>query len=60
MIGKTYKHRNGNEYKVLMITNTAGSPERQEKYPKTVVYQGENGHVWSRPLSDWDRSFTEL
>jgi hypothetical protein len=31
----------------------------EERYPLTVVYQTvANGNVWTRPLSDWHRSFT--
>lgn len=53
-----WKHRNGNVYTVLFIANHAS--ENEERYPKTVVYQGENGNIWSRPLSDWHRSMTFL
>lgn len=51
-----WKHRNGNVYEVLMVANEqTAMPDR---YPVTVVYQNiENGTVWSRPLSDWERSF---
>ena len=60
MIGKTYKHKNGNLYKVLMLTNTEGEVERQDKYPPTVVYQGEDKKLWSARLDDWDRRMTEV
>jgi hypothetical protein len=50
-------HKNGNLYSVLMITNQDST---REEYPVTVVYIGLNGKVWSRPLSDWHRSFTKL
>ena len=48
-------HNNGNEYKVLLIANYNST---NSKYPKTVVYRGPNGRIWSRLLSDWHRSFT--
>ena len=48
-------HRNGNVYEVLHIANHASD---RPEYPKLVVYQGDNGNVWARPLSDWHRSFT--
>ena len=54
--GSVWVHKNGNEYTVLMLTNQCS--ERQEEYPTTVVYQGSNGRVWSRPLVDWFRSMT--
>ena len=51
-----WKHYNGIEYKVIAIANE----ENTEKYPTQVIYKGENGKVWSRLLSDWHRSFTEI
>lgn len=57
MEGKQYKHRNGNIYTVLFLTNKSDNPDGRNNYPKTVVYVGQNGKLWSRPLSDWDRSF---
>lgn len=50
-----WRHTNGNEYTVLYIANEHSTNER---YPKTVVYQGEWGKVWARLLSDWHRSMT--
>lgn len=52
--GQQYKHKNGNIYTVLFLTNTENL---REDHPIQVVYQGENGNKWSRPLSDWYRSF---
>lgn len=49
-------HTNGIKYKVVLITNLDSV---NEKYPTTVVYKGKNGKVWSRPLSDWYRSFSK-
>lgn len=60
MIGQQYRHRNGNIYTVIMLTNTNGSPERIKEHPVDVIYIGQNGNVWSRPLLDWDRSFTKI
>lgn len=57
--GSVWLHRNGNRYAVVMIAN--GESERQEKYPTTVVYRNiSNGNVYSRKLSDWHRSMTEV
>jgi hypothetical protein len=50
-----WKHTNGNIYTVIMFTNM---DSENEKYVPTVVYQGENGKTWSRPISDWKRSMT--
>jgi hypothetical protein len=53
-----WKHKNGNIYEVLMITNLES--ERPE-YPITVVYcNARNFKVWSRPLSEWHRSMTRI
>lgn len=52
-----WAHHNGNQYEVLMLTNTATL--RPWKYPVTVVYRNViAGTEWSRPLHDWHRSFT--
>ena len=51
-----WRHTNGNLYHVLCIANE--HTERPDQYPVTVVYQGDNGRIWSRPLSDWHRSMT--
>lgn len=55
-IKSKWRHYNGIKYKVIAIANE----ENTEKYPTTVIYKGENGKVWSRSLTDWHRSFTEI
>ena len=55
-IKSKWRHTNGIKYKVIAIANE----ENTEKYPITVVYKGKNGKIWSRLLTDWHRSFTEL
>lgn len=53
-IGSKWTHRNGNKYEIILITNENSV---NDKYPITVVYKGENGNIWSRLMSDWNRSF---
>lgn len=53
--GTMWRHYNGNYYDVLALANECSD---RPEYPPTVVYQGDNGKIWSRRLSDWDRSFT--
>ncbi|MEE8608958.1 MAG: hypothetical protein V3S55_15245 [Nitrospiraceae bacterium] len=53
--GQTWVHRNGIPYVVLFITNTE---HETPSHPPDVIYVGMNGSWWSRPLSDWHRSFT--
>lgn len=53
-----WKHNNGNIYTVIEITNL--DSKDLIKYPITVVYKGENGKIWTRPLTDWHRSFTKV
>lgn len=52
-----WKHYNNIEYEVICITNLNSL---NNKYIPTVVYRGANGKLWSRPLSDWNRSFTRI
>jgi hypothetical protein len=51
--GSDLVHTNGNEYRVMHLANAYSENER---YPVMVVYSGQNGRVWCRPLSDWHRS----
>lgn len=54
--GSVWRHTNGCIYTVLMITNEPND----DRYPRTIVYQGENGRVWSRRADDWHRSMTSV
>lgn len=56
-INSKWRHRNGIKYEVICISNLES---KNFKYAPQVIYQGENGNVWSRPLSDWNRSFTKI
>lgn len=54
--GSRWRHESGRVYTVLTCTNALNV----ERYPTMVVYQGENGKVWSRRADDWQRSMTLL
>lgn len=58
--GTHWKHRNGCEYLIILLTNENSNPENSDKYPVNVVYIGMNGNIWSRPLTDWHRSMTPI
>lgn len=61
MIGKPYHHKNGNIYTPIILTNIGNSDSQPRlDHPIDVVYMGHNGKIWSRPLSDWKRSFTPV
>jgi hypothetical protein len=49
-------HTSNQEYKVRFIANARS--QDYDRYPPTVFYEGANGHVWSRPVTDWQRSMT--
>lgn len=53
-VGSKWKHYNGNLYTVEGFANE--HTERHDKYPVMIVYRGENGHTWSRPLALWYKS----
>jgi len=56
ILGKPHIHHTSKGlYTPIIITNI--DTENHEKYPVTVVYVGENGKLWSRPFSEWSRSF---
>lgn len=50
--GSRWLHHSGRVYTVLFLTNVE---LRDPKYPRTVVYVGVNGKLWSGPLNDWFR-----
>lgn len=58
--GQIWKHRNGVLYTVLFLTNTAHISAR---HPPDVVYtrieRTDPTNYWSRPATDWHRSFTK-
>ena len=55
--GEKWRHYNGLVYTVLFLTN---KDSVYEQHQPTVIYQGANGKLWSRVLSDWHRSFTRV
>ena len=57
--GDVWQHTNGGEYRVLFVTNTHNP---REDHPPDVIYETlrDPARKWSRPLSDWHRSFTLL
>lgn len=54
--GSRWQHYNGAKYTVLTCTNEPND----ERYPTMIVYQGDNGKIWSRRVDDWHRSMTLL
>ena len=55
-IGSRWKHYKGAFYTVLHIANEPND----DRYPATIVYQGDNQKVWARAAGDWHRSMTEV
>lgn len=59
--GDVWQHKNGNYYYVLGVSNTKNV---REDHPPDVVYctivnqRIDFTSMWTRRLSDWDRSFT--
>ena len=45
-----------NGYTILFITNGA---HISEHHPQQVVYEGDNGFIWSLPLSRWPGNLIE-
>lgn len=57
-IDSLWQHYTGIQYRVVLYTNGDGS---RPDYPKTIVYKNiRTGDHYSRPLSDWHRSMTEI
>lgn len=57
-LGSRWTHKNHHmRYTVILFTNQYS---RIEKHPVTVVYIGDNGNYWSRPLSTWHESMIPI
>ena len=57
-VGSRWIHKNGNMYTILTLANQEST--RLDEYPIMVVYQGDNGFIWTRKLNDWYRSMTKM
>lgn len=56
--GTRWTHKNHHmKYTVLFITNLQGNIV---KHPPDVVYLGDNGNLWSRPLFTWHESMERI
>ena len=51
-----WQHTSGTIYEVLFLTNRHDNP----RYPRTVIYRGPNGNIWSRRADDWHRSMSPI
>jgi NTP pyrophosphatase (non-canonical NTP hydrolase) len=51
-----WQHTSGTIYEVLFLTNRHDNP----RYPRTVIYRGPNGYIWSRRADDWHRSMSPI
>jgi hypothetical protein len=50
-IGSTYRHNNGNTYKVILIANIDSN---NEQYPITIIYEGYSNHkIWAKTLDNF-------
>lgn len=55
--GQIYQHINSNIYTIIAIAN---EHSLRPEYPPSVVYQGENGLVWCKPLENFQRKMTRI
>ena len=55
--GQVYQHINSNIYTVIGVAN---EHSLRPDYPPTVVYQGENGLLWAKPLTNFQRKMTRI
>jgi NTP pyrophosphatase (non-canonical NTP hydrolase) len=51
-----WQHTSGTIYEVLFLTNRHDNP----RSPRTVIYRGPNGNIWSRRADDWHRSMSPI
>lgn len=54
-----WRHKSGLSYRVIVVSNLKA--DRQDEYPITITYRRcMDNTVWSRPLSKWYGSFTQI
>lgn len=51
-----YMHSNGSKYQVITIANQNST---RPEYPTMVVYQGEDGKVWSKSMDSFIESMSQ-
>ena len=56
--GSTWQHRNGIQYNVHWVANTAAT--NLDHPPIVVYYNSRNGEEYVRFLSDWHRSMSKV
>lgn len=58
--GSRWTHHTGRVYEILGFANTKTSAP-DPRYPVMIIYRNvDNGTIWSRQTSDWNRSFTPI
>lgn len=55
--GDSYRHTNGNIYKIILIAN---KHSKNAKYPITVIYTGTNNRIWAKSLSNFTYTMTQV
>lgn len=56
--GTHWRHHSGRRYRIIEIANLGASPDQKDKFPPTIVYQGEDGKVWATTdLGRWYSKF---
>lgn len=55
--GKRYRHHKGQEYTVLGIS---GHYADRVDCPPRVIYQGDNGRIWDKPLAEFLDKLTPI
>lgn len=60
-IESCWRHKSGQIYLVVLVTNTNADENKKDEYPVTICYRRlRDSTVWSRSLSRWHESFTEI
>lgn len=54
-VGSMWLHANGSRY---TVTGHANDDSSRADYPPVVLYRGEDGRHWAKPLAEWHRSRT--
>lgn len=56
--GELWQHHSGRVYEVIGFANLY--TEKPDKHPVHVLYLGQNGRLWTRPLTEFRQKFWPL
>jgi hypothetical protein len=58
--GTRWLHVSGEATYTVILVTSKPEEDKADKFPRSVVYRGDDGRTWTRTLDSWYKSFTPL